>query len=151
MTQTSETGNTQVQFATFYLEGLLFGIDVMQVQEIIRYQEMTPAPLSSAEVEGLINLRGQIITAIDLRKRLSMSNREDAKLPMNVVVRTEDGTVSLLVDEIGDVLEVENGTFEVPPTTVPDSCRAFINGVYKLEDKLLLTLDTEKVVDVQSV
>lgn len=151
MTQINETGNTQVQFATFYLEGLLFGIDVMQVQEIIRYQEMTPAPLSSAEVEGLINLRGQIITAIDLRKRLSMSNREDAKLPMNVVVRTEDGTVSLLVDEIGDVLEVENGSFEVPPTTVPDSCRAFINGVYKLEDKLLLTLDTEKVVDVQSV
>lgn len=151
MTKTGDNGNTQVQFATFYLEDLLFGIDVMQVQEIIRYQEMTPAPLSAPEIEGLINLRGQIITAVNLRKRLSMGDWEDGKLPMNVVVRTEDGTVSLLVDEIGDVLEVENSCFEEPPTTVPDTCRGFINGVYKLEDKLLLTLDTEKVVDVHSV
>jgi len=104
-------------FCTFFLDGHFFGVPVQQVQEVIRYQEMTRVPLVPQVVSGLINLRGQIVTAIDLRRRLAMSERLADQLPMNVVVRTDDGALSLLVDEIGDVIEVEEKTFEQPPET----------------------------------
>ena len=103
---------TQQQFCTFYIQGLLFGVEVKTVQEVIRHQEMTGIPLAPEVVAGLINLRGQIVTAIDLRRRLGVRDRLADELPMNVVVRTADGAVSLLVDEIGDVVEVEEKDFE---------------------------------------
>ncbi len=139
-----------VQFATFYVNGLLFGIDVMQVQEIIRYQEMTPVPHASPMIEGLINLRGQIITAIDLRRRLGMPPRENGRLPMNVVVRSDEEVVSLLVDEIGDVLEVSQSQFETTPETLEEGSRELVEGVYKLEGKLLLALNCSKTIDLKA-
>jgi purine-binding chemotaxis protein CheW len=132
------------QFCTFLLDGYLFGVPVPQVQEVIRFQPMTPVPLAPPAVEGLINLRGQIVLAIDLRRRLSLGERSEGQLPMNVVVRTPDGAVSLLVDEIGDVIEVEQSTFEAPPETLRGGLRTLILGVHKLERKLLHLLDTEK-------
>jgi purine-binding chemotaxis protein CheW len=134
------------QFCTFYLDGHYFGLDVLKVQEIIRYQEMTRVPLAPAVVRGLINLRGQIVTAIDLRRRLDLSDRPADQLPLNVVVRTDDGAVSLLVDEIGDVLEVPEELFERPPETLKGTARELIRGAYKLPDRLLLILDTERTV-----
>lgn len=136
------------QFCTFYLDKLFFGVEVMKVQEVIRYQEMTSVPLASSVVRGLINLRGQIITAIDMRRRLELRERPADQLPMNVVVRTDDSAVSLLVDEIGDVLEVEENMFERPPETLTGATRDLIRGVYKLKKRLLLVLDTERVVNV---
>ncbi len=136
------------QFATFYLDHLLFGVEVAKVQEVIRYQEMTRVPLAAAVVTGLINLRGQIVTALDLRKRLEFPERASDRLPMNVVVRTGDEAVSLLVDEIGDVLEVEDETFEPPPETLRGVARELLRGAYKLKDRLLLILDTEKTVTI---
>jgi purine-binding chemotaxis protein CheW len=136
------------QFSTFYLDELFFGIEVEKVQEVIRYQAMTRVPLASRVVEGLINLRGQIVTAIDLRQRLRLRDREDGELPMNVVVRTDDGALSLLVDEIGDVLEIDDTTFEQPPETINGVARDLIRGVYKLRDQLLLVLDTERAVQL---
>ena len=134
------------QFATFYLDKLLFGVEVEKVQEVIRYQEMTRVPLAPPVVTGLINLRGQIVTAMDLRRRLELSQRDAEKLPMNVVVRSGEEAVSLLVDEIGDVLEVEDESFEAPPETLQGVARELIRGAYKLKDHLLLVLDTEKTV-----
>ena len=136
------------QFATFYRDKLLFGVEVEKVQEVIRYQEMTRVPLAASVVTGLINLRGQIVTALDLRRRLEMPQREGERLPMNVVVRTGEEAVSLLVDEIGDVLEVEDQTFEAPPETLQGVARELIRGAYKLKDRLLLVLDTEKTVNI---
>ena len=136
------------QFATFYLDKLLFGVEVEKVQEVIRYQGMTRVPLAASVVTGLINLRGQIVTALDLRRRLEMPQREGERLPMNVVVRTGEEAVSLLVDEIGDVLEVEDQTFEAPPETLQGVARELIRGAYKLKDRLLLVLDTEKTVNI---
>ena len=146
-TEAQYAGENGDQFATFYVGSFLFGIDVMKVQEIIRYLETTPVPLSSSEVEGLINLRGQIITAIDLRRRIGMEDRPEGQSPMNVVVRTEDGTLSLLVDRIGDVLEVGDAQFEETPNTVHGVTRSLMEGVYKLDGRLLLVLDLEKAVD----
>jgi purine-binding chemotaxis protein CheW len=136
------------QFCTFYLDGLYFGVEVLKVQEVIRYQEMTRVPLAPDMIQGLINLRGQIVTAIDLRHRLELPPRDAAQLPTNVVVRSEDGAVSLLVDEIGDVVEIQEDSFEPPPETLKGVARELIQGVYKLKQRLLLILDTEKTINL---
>jgi purine-binding chemotaxis protein CheW len=140
------TENTQ--YCTFYLGELFFGVKVEDVQEVFRYQEMTRVPLAPSVVRGLINLRGQIITAIDLRARLCMDELPEGQMPMNVVVRTKEGVVSLLVDEIADVLEVSEENFERPPDTIDEVTKELVHGVYKLDKKLLLILDTEKTVSM---
>jgi purine-binding chemotaxis protein CheW len=132
------------QFCTFYLDKLLFGVELKGVQEVIRSLEITRVPLAPGVVSGLINLRGQIVTAIDLRLRLELEARPANLRPMNVVVRSDDGAISLLVDEIGDVVEVEEDTFEPPPETLRGTIRTMITGVHKLNDRLLLVLDTDK-------
>jgi purine-binding chemotaxis protein CheW len=136
------------QFCTFFVNGLFFGVEVLKVQEVIRYQEMTRVPLAPTMIEGLINLRGQIVTAIDLRRRLELALREPGQLPMNVVVRSDDGAVSLLVDEIGDVVEIQDDIYERPPETLKGVARELVQGVYKLKERLLLILDTEKTVNL---
>jgi purine-binding chemotaxis protein CheW len=108
---------------------------------------MTRVLLVPPVIRGLINLRGQIVMAIDLWRRFGMVDRPDSELPMNVVVRTEDGAVSFLVDEIGDVLEVEDQTFEQLFETLQGPAQDLVRGVYKLPDRLLLILDTERTVE----
>ena len=132
------------QFCTFFLKDQFFGVPVQQVQEVIRYQEMTRVPLVPPVIRGLINLRGQIVMALDLRRRFGMEDRPESQLPMNVVVRTDDGAVSFLVDEIGDVLETDEASFESPPETLRGEARELVQGVYKLQNRLLLMLDTER-------
>jgi len=134
------------QFCTFFVKNQFFGVPVEQVQEVIRYQEMTRVPLVPAAIRGLINLRGQIVMALDLRRRFGMEERPDSELPMNVVVRTDDGAVSFLVDEIGDVLEADEENFEPPPETLVGRARELVRGVYKLKERLMLVLDTERAV-----
>src|SRR5215471_9728549 len=138
------------QYCTFFVAGHYFGLDVLKVQEIIRYQEMTRVPLAPPVVQGLINLRGQIVTAIDLRRRLGLKDRPEDELPVNVIVQTDDGAVSLLVDEIGDVLEVEEKLFEPPPDTLTGNARELIRGAYKLNGRLMLLLDIDKALQVGS-
>ena len=122
----------------------MFGVELRGVQEVIRSLEMTKVPLAPAVVSGLINLRGQIVTVVNLRRRLELDAATPDALAMNVVVRSVDGPVSLLVDEIGDVVEVEETTFEPPPETLAGSVRSVILGVHKLNDRLLHVLDIEK-------
>ena len=136
------------QYATFFVDSLFFGIDVLEVQEVLRYQEMTRVPLAPEVIEGLINLRGQIVTAIDMRRRLKLRPRTDGRTPMNAVVRTEDGAVSLLVDEIGDVIAVDAKSFERAPNNMNPEARELLRGVYKQKDRLLLVLDAKKTIGV---
>lgn len=132
-------------FATFYVDGAYYGVNALDVQEVLRFQPMTRVPLSSPEVSGLINLRGQIVTAIDLRVRLGLPPLDEGLVPMNVVVRTDDGPVSLLADEIGDVIEVPVSGLEMPPATVSAFEREVITGIHSLEDRLLLILDVARI------
>lgn len=138
-----------LQYCTFFVDGQCCGLDVARVQEIIAAQPMTPVPLAPDVVRGLINLRGQIITAIDLRRRLGMRERPEEAAPINVVVRTEDGACSLLVDEVGDVLEAPDKEFERPPETVTATAKEMIRGAYKLKDRLLLILDADEIVRLE--
>ena len=134
------------KYCTFYLENYYFGIEVEQVQEIIRFQEITPVALAPAVVKGLINLRGQIVTAVDMRCLLELPERGEDGDPMNIVVRTPLGAFSLLVDRIGDVLELADNSFESPPDNISGMARELIQRAYKLEGILLLTMAIDKLV-----
>jgi purine-binding chemotaxis protein CheW len=138
--------STSKGLCTFWLAGMCFGVEVLEVQEVIRFHELTPVPLAPHVIEGLMNLRGQIITAIDLRRRMELPERVEGSEPVNLVIRTADGAVSLLVDQIGDVVEVDHERFEPPPETVEGVGRDLIVGAYKLDGVLLLELDTARVI-----
>lgn len=141
----AESRSNSRQYATFVVHDLFLGVDVLQVQEVLRYQQLTPVPRADGVVEGLINLRGQIVTALDLRRRLGLPERPAGRTPMNVVIRSDDGAVSLLVDEIGDVIELDRDDFEPAPETISPAAREVIEGVYKLPFRLMLALSAEKV------
>ena len=133
------------QLSTFHVGQYLFGVEVSLVQEIVRLQTITPVPLSGREIAGLINLRGEVLTAVDLRSRLGLPPPENDRDPINVVVRVDEEPVSLLVDEIGGVQEVSSVPFEATPTTVDAHVRHLLLGAYTLPDRLLLSLDARKV------
>jgi purine-binding chemotaxis protein CheW len=137
------------QFCTFYVNDILLGIEVLAVQEVLKHQEVTEVPLAPPEIQGLINLRGQIITAVNLRSRMNLPPLNTDKGSMNVVTRIDKEVVSFLVDSVGDVLEVEDESFEPVPSTVDAATRELVTGVYKLEGKrLLMVLDATKAANV---
>ncbi|OJV80685.1 MAG: chemotaxis protein CheW [Cellulomonas sp. 73-92] len=131
------------QFVTFQVADCLYGIDVTGVQEVLPPQPRTPTPLAPPTVAGLVNLRGQVVLAVDLRKRLALPPREDDE-PMMVVVRVGSETVSLLVDRIGEVVTVGPESFAEPPETLPVALRALVRGAHRLPDRLLLVLDVDQ-------
>ena len=135
-------------YCTFRVDELLFGVEVLQVQEVIRAQHITRVPLAPGVVHGLMNLRGQIVSALNLRERLGLPKARGVEPAMNVVIRSTDEPVSLLVDRIGDVVEVEESRFEEPPETVGGPQRELIKGALKLKDELLLILNTDRVLEV---
>jgi purine-binding chemotaxis protein CheW len=149
-----ETDSTQspqfVHLATFTVGDLFFGVDVTRVQEVLRYQPMTPVPQAPDVVAGLINLRGQIVIAVDMRARMNLPPRPEDQLPMNVVVRTAEGPVSFLIDEVGEVMEMDTASFEYPPDNLNSAARQVIRGVYKLPNRLLLVLDEEQTAEAGS-
>lgn len=136
--------DAHTQVCTFRLGEHLCGIEVTSIQEVLRFQNLTEVPLAPSEVTGLINLRGRIVTAIDLRRRLGLEPREEGSRPMNVVLRENEGGVSLLVDQIGDVVDVVPEEMEAVPETVDARFREHLKGVFKLEGELLLVLDSER-------
>jgi purine-binding chemotaxis protein CheW len=130
------------QLTTFYIGPNLFGIDVMRVQEVTGGASIEPVPLTPEFVLGLINLRGQIATALGLRELFGTPQRAAAE-QMSVVCKIEGNLISLVVDSIGDVVEVGGVTFEAPPDTIPADVRKFVKGIYKMKGALLSVLDLE--------
>jgi purine-binding chemotaxis protein CheW len=138
---------TTQQFCSFFVDDLCFGIEVERVQEIRNVTGMTRVPLAARVVAGLVNLRGHIVTAIDLRRCLDLSDRPADQRPVNLILRTADGGVSLLVDRMGDVLDVAEEQFELPPRTLNARSYELIRGAYKLDGRLLLVLNIEPIVN----
>ena len=132
------------QLATFTLAGAHYGIDMLRVQEALRGHARTTVPLSSPSVAGLINLRGQVVLTIDLRIQLGIEPLGAHLEPMMVVVQVDGEPISLLVDDIGDVIDVEGRRLDAPPATLPTAARELILGVYQLADSLLLELDVDR-------
>ena len=132
---------------TFDVDSLFIGIEINRIQEILRAQPVTPVPLAPSAIRGLMSLRGQIVPVIDLAERLGVQLQ--ASEVFNVLIRTPDGPVSLLVDRVGDVVEVPGDAFEPAPDTLRSSLRPLIRGAYKLERRLLLALDAGSAIQVE--
>ena len=133
--------NKTRQLCTFVLEGQTFGIHVDCVLEVIRSLPLTHVPLAPEAVCGLINLRGQIVTAIDLRRRLELGPLKEGKTArMNIIIRTSEGPLCFPIDEVGDVVDVEERLFEPVPETMTGTARKLIDSVCKLRGTLLLVL-----------
>lgn len=135
------------QLCTFYLDELICGIDVSYIQEVVPNRDATKIPLSADCVEGLINLRGQIVTAIDLRSCLELTPRPAALMPVNLIIRRDTELVSFLVDKMGDVQEVGEETFEMAPETLPAKVVELVKGAHKLPGYLLLVLDAAQIIE----
>jgi len=138
------------RLATFTVDGRFLGIDVTRVREVLRPQALTRVPLAPSQIAGLVNLRGEIVTALDLRVALGRRQRGPGERPMNVVVTTEHGPLSMLVDTVSDVLEIDEGAFERPPSTLRGPARDLIRGAYKLDGRLLLGLDLDAAIGTTS-
>ncbi len=132
-------------YVTFRLDGQWLGVPVVLIQEVLAGQTVAPVPLSTAEVQGLLNLRGQIVTAVDLRAVLGLPPREGGSGFMNVVVQQEDELFSLIVDEVGDVHEVEEGGIEATPKTLDPVWKSCSQGVVRMEGGLMVILDVRTV------
>ncbi len=135
------------QLCTFYVDRLHLGLDAREVREVTRAGDMTPIPMAPHAVAGLMNLRSQIVPAIELRRCLAVRDRDPQEEAMNVITRTKEGFLALVVDKVGDVLELSTDTFEAPPNNLEDRARRLIRGAFKLDDGLLLALDIDALVD----
>lgn len=139
-----------VQLCTFRVGRLLLGIDVLRVQEVLHKLDVTSVPHAAPSIRGLINLRGRIASAIDLAVRLEMEPADGETPAVHVVVRTGGDVVSLVVDSIDDVLDVDPADYERPPETMVGPAKELIQGAYKLENELLLVPDVERIVSMNA-
>jgi purine-binding chemotaxis protein CheW len=133
------------QIASFLAQDLFFGVDVLQVQEILRQVAITRVPLAPPMVSGLINMRGQIVTAIDLRRCLGLPDRPSGQPPAGLILQAEERLVGLIVDEIGTVFELPEDALEPPPEILKGRLRALVSRVCTLPNRLLLVMDTERL------
>lgn len=137
--------NTEnVQYCTFQIGEDFFGVDVLKVQEVIKPLQLTEIPKSDEVVCGLMNLRGNIVTQISLRKLFGWSENEDNE-HMNVIVNTSDGLLSLKVDKIDDVQSLNMNSFEKTPDTLDAKIKKYVKGIHKLDGRLLVILDLDEI------
>ena len=141
------TAASVLRCATFRVGDLFLGIDVRKVQELIRQQEMSPVPLAPQAIEGLINLRGQIVIALDPRRSLGLQPRQGKEQRVNIVVKSGDAIISLLVDEICDVVDVPEADCVDVPDNMPPEQKQLMQYVVHLDRELMLVLDSEKLFD----
>ena len=141
---------SEKQYCTFKLGGSLFGLESSLVQEVLRGQKSTPVPLAPVPVTGLMNLRGRIVTLLDLRLRLELPPRPEGMPGLSVILRHGNEWVGLLADEIGDVLDLEEQTFEEAPSSLMGEARRLILGAFKLRGQLLLVLNPAEVVKTRN-
>jgi purine-binding chemotaxis protein CheW len=130
--------------------GQLFGLPVMQVQDVLGPHQITPVPLSPPEVAGSLNLRGRIVTAIDLRKRLKLPAEGDPNTKMSIVVEYRGDLYSFLVDAVGEVLRFEDVECATNPSTLEQTWREVSSGIYRLPESLLVVLDVQRLLAISS-
>jgi purine-binding chemotaxis protein CheW len=137
------------QFVTFFVKDQMFGVPVLNVQDILQPDRIARIPLAPAEVAGSINLRGRIVTVIDVRVRLGLPPAENRGTPMGVTVEHGSDLYSLLVDKVGDVISLPFSQYEANPATLDSVWRAFANGVYRLDRRLMVVLDVDRLLDIK--
>ena len=139
--------NRAVEMATFYVGKALCGMDILNVQEINKLMDMTTVPQAPDYVMGILNLRGQIVTIIDLGKKLNLGGTEMNEMSRNIIVNSKDEYIGLLVSRISDVVEADLDKVEPPPANIGGVQGKFFKGVFKTKDRLIGILDVEKVLE----
>ncbi|NBX65933.1 MAG: chemotaxis protein CheW [Proteobacteria bacterium] len=140
-----DEGPQTTEFLTVVIDNQLFGIPVLQVQDVLRQQTVTRVPLAPPEVAGALNLRGRIVTAINVRCRLGLPDLPQGAKTMSVVVELEHELYSLIIDRVGDVLSMQNKDFENVPPTLDSVWRDVASGIFRLENQLLIVIDVRKL------
>jgi purine-binding chemotaxis protein CheW len=149
--QLEDIGSEHLEdFVTFVIKDQMFGIPVLGVQDILSPDRIASIPLAPAEVKGSINLRGRIVTVIDVRVRLGLERRVGDNEGMGVTVEHQNELYTLLVDKIGDVISLANDLHERNPGTLGPVWREYANGVYRLEGRLMVVLDVERLLDIKT-
>ena len=138
------------QLCMVQISGRWYGLPVERVQEVLRHSGLTAVPLAPPLVAGLLNLRGQVVEAIDPRVPLGLETPAAERPPVNVILRTSGGPVSLLADDVGDVVEVSEESAEPPPSTLGENIRRLISATCTLQDRLLPVLDVDRVIEGSS-
>lgn len=140
--------STSEEFLTVYIDNQMFGVPVLQIQDVLGEQNVTRIPLAPPEIDGALNLRGRIVTAINVRKRLGLNPNDKNNRRMSVVVEFENELYSLIIDRVGDVLNVDNKFYESNPATLDTRWREISQGIYRLSGELLVILDVPKLLNV---
>ncbi len=137
------------EFVTFTIAGQLFGIPVLQIQDVLSSYQITPIPLAPPEIKGSLNLRGRVVTAIDVRLRLGLAARPEEAESMSIVAENEGELYSLMVDSVGEVLALSQSAYERNLPTLDAKFRAFSDGIYRLDKQLLVVLDINRLLDYE--
>lgn len=145
--RTPGAGEVSEEFITFTIAGQLFGIPVLKVQDVLATYQIARIPLAPPEVAGSLNLRGRVVTVIDLRTRLGLPPRAETAKSMSIVAENEGELYSLMVDSVGEVLELSRSLYERNPPTVEPKFRSFSEGIYRLDETLLIVLDVNRLLD----
>lgn len=145
--ENTELGATS-EFVTVHIDGQLFGLPIEQVEDVFMPEAITEVPLSNPEVAGVLNLRGRIVTAIDMRKRLGLPKRNDGGPPMAVGIEYQQESYGLIIDRVGEVLRLGRTTFEKNPANLDMRWSTISGGVHRLDGQLLVLLDVERILDI---
>lgn len=138
------------EFSTFSVEGQLLGINVLDVQDVLNPMDIATVPLAGNEVAGLLNLRGRIVTAIDMRQKLGLAAFPDRSKCMSIVVEKNQELYSLIVDQVGDVINIPDSKFENNPPNLKPAWADISSGVYRLDGKIMLVIDIDNLLSYTS-
>ena len=139
------------ELVTFTVAGQMFGLPIGRVQDVFKPSRITRVPLAGAEIAGVLNLRGRIVTAVDMRRRLEVNRREDGGSGMAIGIEVKGESFGLLVDAIGEVLKLPDGEREPNPINLGGKLANLSDGIYRLEGQLLVVLDIDRVLDLRGV
>lgn len=146
MNQSSD--HTLNEYVTAMIGGQLFGLPILRVQDVFAPERLTRVPLAPSEIAGVLNLRGRIVTLIDMRCRLGLGRREDGQAAMAVGVETRGESYGLLIDSVGEVLKLDRVAWEPNPSNLDPHLASVSTGIYRLDGQLLMVLDVDRVLDI---
>lgn len=137
----------EIEYVTAWIAGQLFGIPIQRVHDVFEVERITRVPLAPAEISGVLNLRGRVVTALDMRKRLGLPPREDAKKQMAIGIDHEGEAYGLLVDAMGEVLKLAAAALDRVPINLQQDWAAISSGIYRLDDRLMIVLDVDRILN----
>ncbi|MBX3521376.1 MAG: chemotaxis protein CheW [Xanthobacteraceae bacterium] len=143
----SKADATETEFVTAWIADQLFGIPITRVHDVFEAERVTRVPLAPSEISGVLNLRGRVVTALDMRKRLGLPPREAAEKRMAIGIDHDGEAYGLLVDSMGEVLKLSSAALDAAPINLQKNWAAICSGIYRLEDRLMVVLDVDKILD----